>query len=242
MKGWLNELLFALIPGTCILCQARTYRHLDLCVDCESNLPRVTHACRQCGLPVGSGSALCGRCIVSPPIYERCFAPFVYTWPIDKLVNDFKNHDRIILGKMLAHAMANAYMAATSPEHFPDILLPVPLHKRRLRARGFNQSLEIAEVLADMSGTRLDNRLCRRVTDATPQKSLNARQRKHNLKGAFVLDRSPQGERVAIVDDVVTTGATVGEIGRLLLSHGALRVEVIALARTLRVPESRGLW
>lgn len=246
MEEWLNTLLFALVPGTCILCGARTGRHFDLCAACEYDLPRVRHPCEQCGLPLGSATGtaagtmagteapLCGQCLVSPPVFTRCFAPFVYTWPIDKLINDFKNHNHIILGKMLAHAMARAYVADTWPDHLPDTLLPVPLHKRRLRARGFNQSLEIAEVLADTSNARLDNRLCRRVIDVAQQKSLNARQRKQNLGGAFVLDRIPEGEHIAIVDDVVTTGATVSEIGRLLLSHGALRVDVIALARTLR--------
>ena len=234
MEGWLTKLLFALIPGTCILCEARTHRDLDLCVDCESNLPRVAHPCRGCGLPLGTPAPLCGRCIVSPPPFERCFAPFVYAWPIDRLVNDFKNHNHIILGKMLAHAMARAYVEETEIGQFPDTLVPVPLHKRRLRARGFNQSLEIAEVLADASNARLDNRLCRRVKDAPPQKSLTARQRRQNLRGAFVLDRIPYGEHIAVVDDVITTAATVSEICRLLLAHGAMRVEVIALARTLR--------
>ena len=247
MEPWLNALLFTLIPGNCILCEAPTFRHLDLCASCERDLPRVPHPCRRCGLPFAAAGDVCGPCLVAPPPFERCFAPFAYSWPVDRLINDFKNHNRLILGKMLAHALSNAWLADARPMNLPDTLIPVPLHKHRLRTRGFNQSLEIAEVLADAGGIRLDNRLCRRIREAAPQKSLTARQRRHNLRGAFVLDRSPRGERVGIVDDVVTTAATVSEIGRLLLSSGAVSVEVIALARTLRpagadMPPLRGLW
>lgn len=234
MDGWLQQLFFTLIPGSCILCEARTNRRLDLCRECELCLPRITNPCRQCGLPVAQPSDICTACRLSPPVFEHCFAPFVYRWPLDRLINDFKSHNHIILGRVLASAMSRGYMEVTPRESLPDILLPVPLHKRRLRSRGFNQSVEIAEVLADTGNLRLDNRLCRRIRDAAPQKTLTAGQRKRNLHGAFTLDREPAGERIAIVDDVVTTAATVSEIGQLLLAHGASRIEVIALARTLR--------
>jgi ComF family protein len=246
MQEWLEQLLFGLIPGTCILCEARTQRHLDLCSGCERDLPRVSNPCRVCGLPLGVPAMQCGRCMVAPPPFQRCFAPFLYTWPVDRLINDFKNRNRIILGKVLAQAMARVWLTETSGAELPDTLLPVPLHKRRLRERGFNQSVEIAEVLADAAHVSMDNRLCRRVRDAAPQKSLNASQRRRNLRDAFVLNREPLGERVAIVDDVITTAATVSEIGRLLLSQGALQVEVIALARTPlavgNVPANPTLW
>lgn len=216
------------------MCDARTHRRLDLCLSCEHNLPRIANPCKRCGLPTRPLASLCTACRVSPPLFERCFAPFAYSWPVDRLINDFKNHNRIILGKVLASVVSRCYLSMTPPEALPDTLVPVPLHKRRLRARGFNQSVEIAEVLADASHSTLDNRLCRRIRDAAPQKTLTAKQRSQNLQGAFILDRDPAGERIAIVDDVVTTAATVSEIGRLLLARGASHIEVIALARTLR--------
>ncbi|HKI73483.1 MAG TPA: ComF family protein [Pseudomonadales bacterium] len=231
MASWLDHLLFALVPGSCILCDAQTRRHLDLCCACERELPRIVRPCHRCGLQMGAGD-VCGRCLAVPPPFERCFAPFRYAWPIDRLVSDFKQRGRIIVGKMLAHAVSTAYIAETAPERFPDVLVPVPLHKRRLRHRGFNQSVEIADVLSDHTGRPVDNHLCRRVKDAAPQKSLDAKQRSRNLRDAFAIDGDPEGLSVAIVDDVVTTAATVSEISRLFLARGASRVEVIALART----------
>lgn len=234
MDGWLQQFFYALVPGKCILCEARTHRYMDLCIDCENNLPRVANPCRRCGLPILPPATACPACSLEAPLFERCFAPFVYRWPVDRLINDFKNRNRLILGRVLAQAMATSYVAATRPEEMPDVLLPVPLHKRRLRARGFNQSLEIAEVLADLARVPLDNRLCRRIREGEPQKSLPAIQRRQNLRGAYMLDRSPLGEHIAIVDDVITTAATANEIARLALRNGAARVQVIGLARTLR--------
>ena len=114
----------------------------------------------------------------------------------------------------------------------PDLLIPVPLHDNRLRQRGFNQSLEIARVLSDRLGIKLDSRVCRRIRDTPAQKKLTASQRYANLKDAFILDRPLAGKRIGIVDDVVTTGSTVRAMSSLILAAGACQVEIIALART----------
>lgn len=228
----MRQLIFGILPGTCLLCEAPTFRNLDLCTGCEEDLPRIDDPCPVCGLDRTGNLPTCLQCAISPPPFSHCFAPFTYTWPVDRLVNDFKNHGHLLGGRLLAQVMARAYLQVTPPDARPDLLMPVPLHKSRLRERGFNQSLEIAEVVGDIADIAVDNRVCRRTREAQPQKTLTANQRKRNLRGAFVLDRHPIGQTLAIVDDVVTTGSTVAELARLLLSHGAHRVDVIALART----------
>jgi len=149
---------------------------------------------------------------------------------MDRLIGQFKNRHRILVGKVLARVVSQAYGEAA--DCLPDLLLPVPLHPGRLRQRGHNQAAEIAAVLAERTGSPVDDGLCRRIRNAPAQKTLNAASRRQNLRQAFALRRELDGERIGIVDDVVTTGATVGEISRLLLSAGAGSVEVIALART----------
>jgi len=230
MDRWLTPLLYRLVPGTCILCEAPSGRHIDLCVDCEHDLPQIVNPCPGCGLPMPPGARRCGQCMATPPPFDRCFAPFSYAWPVDRLIGQFKNRHRLAVGRVLARVMSQAYCEAA--DRLPDLLLPVPLHPRRLRERGHNQAAEIALVLAGYTGSPVDEDLCRRIRNAPAQKTLNAGRRRQNLRQAFALRRELDGERIGIVDDVVTTGATVGEIARLLLAAGAGGVEVIALART----------
>ncbi len=252
MKNWWQQWSYAVIPATCILCESPAHRGLDLCDACEDELPRIRHRCAICSLPLPLPATICGRCMLSPPAYQTSFAAFEYRRPVDQLIRQFKDAHQIVTGRVLARVMANAYIETIPRQRWPHRLIPVPLHPRRQQERGFNQSLEIAQVLAALlGGIPIDTRSLRRPIDTPLQKTLSARARQRNLRDVFRLDpRSPlatvstgtkgvsndatgsQPVRIAIVDDVVTTGATVSAVAELLRHHGVGHIEVISLART----------
>lgn len=230
MNTWLERLQFNLFPGTCILCGANTGRSIDLCKPCEKDLPKIQHPCWQCGLSIPPHQELCGQCLTRPPPFSHCYTAFRYAAPIDILINRFKNQSQLVTGKVLSVVLAKNYLE----DHLliPDIWLPVPLHKDRLKLRGFNQAFEIATFLSDHTQRPIQSRLCRRIKQTADQKKLNSKERATNIKQAFVLDGQLTGESIGIVDDVITTTATVSELARILLKHGAGDIQVVALART----------
>lgn len=229
MSPSLNDILYALLPGTCLLCDAKTNRTMDLCIDCENELPWLDNVCSICSHPLPQGEFVCGKCVVATPLYSRCHSAFIYQYPVDKLILNFKQHRNLLTGNLLATLLVNSL----SPSHRPpDLLIPMPLHKRALKARGFNQSAEIARVLSKRLKIPMELKLCSRVIDTVEQKSLSVADRIRNIKGAFSLEQGLSGERVGIVDDVVTTGASVNELTRIIMANGARSVEVYCLART----------
>ena len=236
MNTWLKKILYGMIPGQCILCSCLTSRHLDLCFACEADLPTITNPCWRCGLVTEQQHELCFSCQARPPPFSHCFSGLAYLPPVDRLINQFKNQQKIITGKTLAQVLVRNYVATHM--NFPDYWLPVPLHKSKLKSRGFNQALEIAEVLSDATQVPINNRLCRRIKNTAEQKTLTAKQRRRNMKNVFTLDTKLNGENIGIVDDVVTTTSTVSELSRILLTNGAKQVQIVCLART---PVSRPL-
>lgn len=213
-------------------------QNLALCDVCRDDLPRLLGGCQCCGLPLSgvdiANTLCCGDCLRRPPSYFLCRAPFVYQGPIRELLSRFKFRGGLAEGAALGHLLARSYRefyAGTSP---PGLLLPVPLHARRLRERGFNQAGLLAASVARHCGTPLGLDQVRRVRHTVPQHRLSAAARRSNLRAAFSVNRDfPAGtlDHVAIVDDVVTTGATVNALARLLQSRGARRVDVWSVAR-----------
>jgi len=236
-RSWgrlLRGLLDWLLPPACALCGATGAL---LCAPCLAELPALGPACRRCALPLpGDPGGLCGPCLRRPPPFEALTAPFAYAPPLDRLLQALKYRGRLELARPLGERLAESWLEAAPP---PDLLLPVPLHPRRLRRRGFNQALELARSAARRGGIPLAPDLLRRVQDTPPQAALDARARRANVRGAFALAAGLGGaRRVALVDDVVTTGHTVSELARLLRRAGAEEVQVWAAARALppRVP------
>ncbi len=203
----------------------------DLCAGCLGDLPRLTAACRPCGEPLTAGT-LCIACRRHPPPMEQTLAPLHYAFPADWLLTELKFNARLWHGPLLAGIIAEALAADLLPRSGPDaVLIPVPLHRRRLTARGYNQALEIARPLARRLGCRLADDLVVRIRPTREQSSLSARGRRRNVAGAFRLQRPADLEHAVIVDDVVTTGATTREIAALLRDGGCARVSVVAAAR-----------
>jgi ComF family protein len=213
-RPWLQRAQGWLLPPTCVLCldpgQPPTR---DLCAACEADLPRSPE-------------------LAPPAAFDAALAPFAYDWPVDALIRDFKYHGRLAHGRVLGTLLADAAGAALSGgEPVPQALVPVPLHPRRERERGYNQAWELARVLGRELGIPVVANLVLRTRETPPQASLDAAARRTNLVGAFALRRAPGVERIALVDDVLTTGATLGELARVLRAAGAGRVTAWTVAR-----------
>lgn len=226
---WLDQLL----PERCLLCGMDCNSVIpSLCNACHGELPLIQHPCPYCALPLASADALaCGDCLQRPPPYLRCVSALLYQPPASQLVAHFKYHGQL----PVVRALCPLLLDAIGQQPGVDVLLPVPLHWRRRWQRGFNQ----AEVIADEVGRALrlpvKTRWLQRRHLTAAQQSLGASARARNLRGAFSASPKVAGCRIALIDDVVTTGSTAAEITRTLLRAGATSVEVWCLARTPRL-------
>jgi ComF family protein len=219
MREKLASILFG---GSCFLCRGPA--HGVLCVACEAELPWLPAAvCPRCALASPSG-AVCGRCLAAPPHFDATLAALWYRFPADELVQALKFGGELALAPTLA-----SLIRKKTPDPQVDYRIPVPLSAARLRGRGYNQAAEIARHLRH---GRLVLELCERTRDARPQVELPFAERRRNVRGAFRVTRPLEGARVAVVDDVMTTGATLDEIARTLKAAGAAHVVNWVVART----------
>ncbi|HWT69727.1 MAG TPA: ComF family protein [Pseudomonas sp.] len=219
----------------CLLCDEVADGATPLCTACETELPWLGDHCQTCALPLPGSGTTCGHCLDQPPAFERVIAPWTYSFPIDSLITRFKHNAKWPFGHLLAELLAQALQHRFDNDlPQPDLLLPVPLSTRRLRQRGFNQAAMLARWLGSHLDVPCDDRLLLRTQDTGAQQTLNATERRNNLRNAFALapEASIKGRHVALVDDVLTTGATAQALARLLMEAGAARVDVYCLART----------
>jgi len=220
MRASLARLLFG---GSCFLCRGAA-RDL-LCAECDADLPRLDFAlCPRCALASPEG-ALCGRCLSAPPAYDATRAALAYDFPADALVHALKFRGELALAPLLASLLVERTRADDV-----HVVLAVPLSPKRLASRGYNQSVELARHLRRGA---LDLGLCERTRDVRPQIELPYDERQKNVRGAFRCTRALVGARIAVVDDVMTTGATLNEIARTLKQAGAVHVVNWVVARTL---------
>ncbi len=217
-----------LLTPRCLVCAEPGAGGLDLCAACLAGLPWNRHACQCCGLPLAHEASHCGRCLKSPPSFTSTQAALRYEFPLDRLLPRFKFHGDLAAGALLGTLMARGLAAAPRPQ----ALLPVPLHPARLRERGYDQALELTKSLAAAGGPPVCRDRLLRVRATTAQSRLDARSRRRNVRGAFAVRAgSPLPAHVALIDDVMTTGATVRECARTLLAAGVRRVDVWVVAR-----------
>ena len=219
------------LPQSCLLC-GTTGAVASLCPACAADLPlAAAPACAVCALPLGDAQAhgiACGACLRHPPSFDHTLAGFRYGFPVDRLLQAFKYSGELALAETLALPLARAVDSRPRP----DLLLPMPLHPLRLRERGFNQALEIARPLAHWLKLPLQADGCRRIRDTASQAGMKWKERQRNVRGAFACDLDLNGKRVAVLDDVMTTGATLNEISRVLKARGAAEVSAWVVART----------
>ncbi len=199
----------------------------EICFGCFRDLPRAARSCPICARPVSTEGA-CGCCLLRRPVYDKARVPFVYAFPVDRMIQRLKyngilSHARL-LGELVGHALGRT-------DGRPEAIAPVPPHPRRLRQRGFDQVIEIARFVAALTRVPLVSGLCVRLLDTPPLWPLGAQERRRILTGAFECRVRPP-ERVAVFDDILTTGSTADAMASALRSAGAREVEVWAVARS----------
>ncbi len=229
------------LPAACIVCGQAAGNDYSICRDCEGSLPSCGDSCSRCGVDFGgapSQDSCCKRCLRSPPSFTTCKAAFGYVTPIDRLVAQFKFSARFDVGYALARVLADAFNRHYGNGARPELLLPVPLHPCRLRCRGFNQAREVSSVLSKYCHVATSNCVLRKIRNTEAQTTVkSAAARKGNLRGAFALHELGilrNVTHIALVDDVVTTMATVETISKLLQAQQPCRIDVWCLARASR--------
>jgi len=234
---WLRvDAAHLLWPSRCLACDAPGLDGLDLCAACVAALPWNRRACPRCALPLPAPD-VCGGCLQDEaalarrgrvPVLDGVHASFVYAAPLDRLLPRFKFHGDLPAGALLSQLLAET--AANRPR--PDALVPLPLHRARLRRRGYDQALELARPLARALDLPLCGDLLQRVRATAPQSELSAGARRRNVQGAFAVRTGrPLPAHVVLVDDVMTTGATLRAAATALKRAGVQRVEAWVCAR-----------
>ncbi|WP_374603488.1 double zinc ribbon domain-containing protein [Arenimonas sp.] len=216
-----------MLPWRCLVC-GDAGAGADLCPACRRDLPWNRSACARCGLPLPRPTPRCRRCVGHRPVQASTRAVFRYAPPLDRLLPRLKFHGDLAAGRLVAGLLAEDLSGAARP----DALVPIPLHRRRLRQRGYDQALELARPLAGTLALPLLAGALQRCRATAPQSELDARARRGNVRGAFRL-RPGQAlpAHVALFDDVMTTGATLAEAARLLRQAGVARVDLWVAAR-----------
>ena len=244
LNQWLknNQLLnidilkHAIFKQKCLLCASPQSNKHGLCNPCLNELPwHPASSCQQCGL--SSSGQLCGSCISSPPDFDATHAVFLYQYPIDKMMQRYKYGNMLNISHTFGQLLAEKSPLGSLNTSSVDLIIPMPMHPTRLKERGFNQALEIAKILTKNCKAKLDYKSVERQTLTPPQASLPLKERVKNIKGAFkvnaeIIDKLA-GKRIAIVDDVMTTGASLNELAKTLKKAGASHVECWVIARTL---------
>jgi ComF family protein len=212
----------------CVLCGSMSHDGL-WCGACDAALPYLDAPhCPVCALPIPSGE-VCGHCLTDPPLFTRTTAAFGYSFPLDKLIQALKYGEQLAL----ANAFAEKLALRIDRNSLPDCIIPMPLHPAKLRERGFNQSALLAATLARKLNLELLANACQRVRDTPPQSALPWKERRKNVRNAFCCDKDLTGKRVALVDDVLTTGASLNALAEAVQKRGASEIHAWVVARTL---------
>ncbi len=222
-----------LVAQDCLLCLGASADRL-VCEACAASLSWLGNACSRCAIPLPR-AGVCGGCLAHEPAFDAALAAFEYRFPVDRLVQRFKYSGDLAVGQWLAQQLARRVAACGKP----DLLVAPPLARSRLRERGFNQAVVVAAALGKRLGIRHAPAALAKVRDTSPQPGLARAARLANLRDAFACNAAVASMHVAIVDDVMTTGATAHSLARVLKAAGAARVSVWAIART-PPPAQRG--
>jgi ComF family protein len=238
-KSALSDLFF---PPVCAFCEAPLLgSEPSLCDACCDSVDTVSEPmCAQCGLPVPGlavlGSGSCGRCLADPPLYERARYAAYYQGAVRDALLRFKFAGALHVATALSQILVEAFHRHFRPADL-DLIVPVPIHRRRLIHRGFNQVVVLAKELSRETGIPLDRTSFKKIKDTPPQVGLTRPARVKNLRGSFGIQRSNRvrGRKVLLVDDVATTGSTIAEAAKTIMRGGAARVDVLVLAVRMEV-------
>ena len=229
LRRWIQR-AFDALPSQCLVCHA--WPTAPVCEACVSRFAQPQSRCQTCALPVPQGVRQCGACLKQPPPLEACLAAVNYAFPWSDLIVGFKFHNQP------GRASALALLMRSTPWVEPaldaaDLVLPMPLALERLQTRGFNQALILARLLAP---DKTDHKLLLRIKNTPPQSSLHRAERLTSLNDAFAVEplrlAQIKGARVVLVDDVMTTGASLFAAARVLKAAGAAHITGLVIART----------
>tara|TARA_R100001039_G_C1853818_1_gene115325 strand:+ start:6734 stop:7540 length:807 start_codon:yes stop_codon:yes gene_type:complete len=250
-----KNIVSRLLATPCLACLAVPARHRGFCAACEEELPWQPPGCERCGVALTGvwpddlsttrfrpPAPLCSRCLHQAPVFDQCRCTFAYEPPVSDMIRRFKDNAGFAEYRALSNCFTEHFLSFHDDHRvpLPDLLVPVPLHASRLRARGFNQALLLARRLSRQTGIPVLADSCLRQA-GTPQRGLNAEDRQHNMRGVFRPLTAPAltpGRHLAIIDDVVTTTATTQAMASVMRNYAATRIDVWALARSNHQTES----
>lgn len=223
-----------IIPRHCLFCLQKTQSSFDLCVACMADLSINNHCCQRCALPLEPDSGqmipLCGQCLSHPYYYDQVISPFAYTDDMAYLIKQLKYHQKIHYAPLLA----KLFIAQVKTIHNfqqPQIIMPIPMHQKRLKYRGYNQALELARIFSSHYQLPLDYSILIRSRYTHLQVKMTALKRQENVKNAFIIKKEIQYTHIALIDDVMTTGSTVNEVAKVLKNKGVKKVDIWTIAR-----------
>lgn len=218
------------LPHVCALCNYHHGDNIAICSQCHEFLTLIESACTYCARPLPQSNFMtCGECIKTKPYFDQTIAPYSFEEPLRTLLHDFKYRRGLYLVSFLAQLIlmklpANAFQI--------ECLIPVPMHRERLRQRGFNQAAELAKFIGRVLNIPCNMHVCEKIIHTLPQAGLNATQRQKNLHSAFQANTIPY-RRVALIDDLLTTGSTANELAKTLKQQGIEHVSVWCCARAI---------
>jgi ComF family protein len=216
-----------------VLCSDPSDCDRDLCSACTAALPTIKHACSYCALPlIDVDATVCGVCLRKQPAFDHTIALCYYQQPLEKFISQLKFHRRLEYAKVLGSLLAERLTTFYENKTLPECIIPMPLHRKRLQERGYNQALEIARPIAKRLKLPLNTKHCQRIRATKAQSSLPAHQRRANIFQAFDIAKTLRARHVAIIDDVVTTGSTVAELSQALREVGVEKIDIWCCART----------
>lgn len=218
----------------CYLCEQALAHTFPLCRDCLRQLPILADACEQCGRKTYTIKSICGQCLKKPPPFSKMVACFTYQDPIKEMIHGYKFSQQLYWGPIFSQFLSHACKHRYKNDNWPEALLPLPLHHKRLKERGFNQSLEIAKMVSKRLACPLFTKAVERKKATVPQHQLPLKARQPNVNNAFdIPSHIHLPKHIAILDDVVTTGATVTALASALKKAGTQRVDIWCIARTM---------
>lgn len=240
-KKTLIILLKGIKEKRCLFCGEVSSEAQPICPHCYQDLPWNTFPCSRCALPLPKPNPInqqqifnieCGECIAVSPVFTQTVACFQYDTPIDKAIHLLKYRHKLYFATLFSYQLAKKIKETYPPNMLPSLLIPVPMHHSKLKRRGFNQAQLISQKISRQLSIENNPTILQKVIATPPQTGLSKVERVRNLRNAFHLSDSVVGLHIALVDDVVTTRATIEILGKLLVDAGAKRVDVWCIART----------
>ena len=216
------------LPTVCILCHHNHPKPVAICEKCAILFQRLENPCRYCNRPLPNNDfLLCGECLRNRPAFDRVITKYHFEGPLRTLLHEFKYLNALYLRTFLVQLMLESYDEELA---HADCIIPIPLHKQRIRQRGFNQAAELAKLLAQKLHIPYDTKICKKITNTLPQVGLGADERRKNLRHSFIAKTAPY-RYVLLVDDLITTGSTANEVSLVLKKQGVKRVDIWCCAR-----------